>query len=69
MKKIRSEAAPGIDGVTGSLLRHLYARVPRLFLKATNDEILKGKCQGKEIMKRKIIFIEKLQSKKDCVKK
>ena len=32
-------------------------------------EILKGKCQDKEIMKRKIIFIEKQQSKKECVKK
>ena len=69
VKKIRSEAAPGVDGVSGSLLRHLYARFPRLFLKATNDEILKGKCQDKEIMKRKIIFIEKHQSKKECVKK
>ena len=69
MKKIRSEAAPGTNGVTGALLRHLYVRVPRLFLKAVNDEILKGKCQGKEIMERKIIFIPKPQSKKDCVKK
>ena len=69
VKKIRSEAAPGVDGVSGSLLRYLYARFPRFFLKAANDEILKGKCQDKEIMKRKIIFIEKQQSKKECVKK
>ena len=67
--KIRSEAAPGIDGLSGCLLRHLYARFPKLFLKATNDEILKGKCHDKEIIKRKIIFIEKQQSKKECVKK
>ena len=69
VKKIRSEAAPGVDGVSGSLLRYLYARFPRFFLNAANDEILKGKCQDKEIMKRKIIFIEKQQSKKECVKK
>ena len=69
VKKIRSEAAPGVDGVSGSLLRHLYARFRKLFLKATNDEIIKGKCHDKEIMKRKIIFIEKQQSKKECVKK
>ena len=67
--KIRSEAAPGVDGITGSLLRYLYSRFPKLFLKATNEEILKGKCHGKEIMQRKLIFIEKQQSKRECIKK
>ena len=47
----------------------MYSRFPKFFLKATNEEILKGKCHDKEIMKRKIIFIEKQQSKKECVKK
>ena len=55
--------------ISGSLLRHLYSRFPKFFLKATNEEILKGKCHDKEIMQRKIIFIEKQQSKKECVKK
>merc|ERR1711944_237839 len=69
VSKIRSEAAPGVDGITGSLLRYLYSRFPKFFLKATNEEILKGKCHGKEIMQRKLIFIEKPQSKRECVKK
>ena len=67
--KIRSEAAPGPDGITGSLLRYLYSRFPKLFLQATNEEILQGKCNGKEIMQRKLIFLEKQQSKRECIKK
>ena len=66
VKKIRSEAAPGVDGVSGSLLRHLYARFPRLFLKATNDEILKGKCQDKEIMKKDNIYWKAAKQKGMC---
>ena len=67
--KIRSEAAPGVDGITGSLLRYLYSKFPKLFLKAINEEILQGRCHGKEIMQRKLIFIEKQNSKRECVKK
>ena len=48
VSKIRSEAAPGVDGISGSLLRYLYSKFPKFFLKATNEEILKGKCHDKE---------------------
>ena len=59
MKGIRSEACAGPDGVSGRLMRMVYSLCPRLFLKAVNDEILKGKCAGKILMSRNLICIPK----------
>ena len=38
-------------------------------LKAVNDELLQGICKDQEVMARKIIFIPKPQSKRDCLKR
>lgn len=59
MSRIRSESCPGSDGVTGSLLRFFHSICPRLLLKAVNCEMLEGKCYGKPIMRRNLIFIPK----------
>ena len=59
ISKIKSEACPGPDGISGSLLRIIHSICPRLLLKAVNDEILKGECGGKLLMRRNLIFIPK----------
>ena len=57
--RVKSDVAPGPDGVTGSLIKLLHNICPRLFCKVINEEILTGSCKGKDIMLRKLIFIPK----------
>ena len=59
IKKINSNSCPGPDGVTGKLLRFIHNFCPRLFCHAINNELFAGKCKGKDIMLRRLIFIPK----------
>ena len=59
VSRVKSDVAPGPDGVTGSLIKFLHEICPRLFCKVINDQILTGCCKGKDIMLRKLIFIPK----------
>ena len=59
IRKINSNSCPGPDGLTGRLLRFIYNICPRLFCHAINNELFAGKCEGKEIMLRRLIFIPK----------
>ena len=59
IKKINSNSCPGPDGVTGRLLSFIHKICPRLFCHAINYELFAGKCEGKDIMLRRLIFIPK----------
>ena len=69
IKRVRAGAAPGADGCSGRLLIFLQSICPRLFCHAINTQILKGKCEGKEIMIKRIIFIPKPGVNKKTIKK
>ena len=68
-KKVRANAAPGADGCSGRLLIFLQSICPRLLCHAINNYILKGRCEGKAIMIKRLIFIPKPGVNKKTIKK
>ena len=59
IKKINSNSCAGPDGLSGKLLRFIHSFCPRLICHAINNELFTGKCAGKDIMLRRLIFIPK----------
>ena len=69
LEKLNSSSCGGPDGVSVQLLKLIHEYCPGLILYAINHELLEGRCKGKKIMDRKIIFIPKPQSTKKDIKR
>ena len=59
IKKVNSSSCPGPDGLTAKLLTFIHSFCPRLICHSINNELFLGKCEGKDVMLRRLIFIPK----------